>query len=854
MSRELAHPLSSLERTDASIDVVRPVALSEETRPVERLDLEASLAKARGRIPPLWPLKHFVAVNPFLGLRGMPFARACAEMRRITGADMLMSRKDYRALVDQGRITESDLEQAIRVAQSMPGGPRDLAALRKPLESEPVYDASTAVTVAEVVDRAHGLRTELHAVEEIAKWCAAYWDEGQAAWRMPWRALSPYSAWRAAARLDRTPELMGFRGFRSVVASLPDDPVTTIESVVRSLGLSGPALDAYLYRALFNIRGWAAYARYLGWYAELDGKEDNTIIELLAIRLAWDSALFVRFEGEPLRAAWTVAVDSMAKIDSEVDHELLVDAIFQTAFEASFQRDLISKLLVADDEDVSGTASMRPSLQATFCIDVRSEVFRRALETVEPKAQTIGFAGFFGFPIEYVPIGQSSGTAQCPVLLQPKFVVRETVAATDEDERTEILGLRLLRRRASKAWKSFKSSAVSSFVYVETAGLAFAAKLVGDATGLTRTVTHPSAEGLDSRLLPRIGPEIEAGTLGGRATGFTLRERIDTAETMLRAMSLTESFARLVMLTGHGSTTVNNPHASGYDCGACGGNPGEANARVAATILNDPDVRVGLAERDIVIPNDTWFLGCLHDTTTDEIRIFDREQIPASHSADLRRLQGWLGQASALARAERALPLGVPASAEIDAAIVKRSRDWSQVRPEWGLAGNAAFIAAPRRRTRGIDLGGRVFLHDYDWRRDDGWSVLELILTAPMVVASWINLQYYGSTVNQQAFGSGNKVLHNVVGTLGVLEGNGGDLRVGLPMQTLHDGKRFVHEPLRLSVFVEAPPEQIDAILGKHEGARDLVDNGWVHLFALTGDGRCCLHRTEAGSWMKVGA
>ncbi|HSN82739.1 MAG TPA: putative inorganic carbon transporter subunit DabA, partial [Polyangiales bacterium] len=152
----------------------------------------------------------------------------------------------------------------------------------------------------------------------------------------------------------------------------------------------------------------------------------------------------------------------------------------------------------------------------------------------------------------------------------------------------------------------------------------------------------------------------------------------------------------------------------------------------------------------------------------------------------------------------------------------------------------------------GIDLGGRVFLHDYDWRRDDGWSVLELILTAPMVVASWINLQYYGSTVNQQAFGSGNKVLHNVVGTLGVLEGNGGDLRVGLPMQTLHDGKRFVHEPLRLSVFVEAPPEQIDAILRKHEGARDLVDNGWLHLFALTDDGRCCLRRAEDGSWMKV--
>ncbi|KPK14683.1 MAG: hypothetical protein AMJ62_12190 [Myxococcales bacterium SG8_38] len=831
--------------------MVRPVAPSEETRPVEPLDLEASLAKARSRIPPLWPLKHFVAVNPFLGLRGMPFAKACAEMQRIAGADMVMSRHYYRALVEQGRITDGDLENAMRAAHSMPGAPRDLATLRNALESDPIYESSSVATVAEVVDRAHGLRTEPRAVEEIAKWCAAYWDEGQAAWRMPWRALPLYSAWRAAAHLDRTPDVMGFQGFRDIVQSLPDHPVTAIESIVEELALSGPALDAYLHRALFSIRGWAAYARYIGWYAELDGKEDKAMIHVLAIRLAWDYALFVLHDGEALRTAWTAAVASMAKTgQAELDRDLWVDTVLQTAFEASFQRDLIAKLLGAEAND--GAASVRPSVQAAFCIDVRSEVFRRALETVEPRAQTIGFAGFFGFPIEYVPIGQVSGTAQCPVLLKPRFVVRETVTAADEDERTEILGLRLLRRRASKAWKSFKGSAVSSFVYVETAGLTFAAKLVGDATGLTRPVTHPSAEGLDWGLLPRIGPEVEAGALAGRSTGFTLPERIDTAETMLRAMSLREGFARLVMLTGHGSTTVNNPHASGYDCGACGGNPGEANARVAASILNDPNVRAGLADRDIVIPNDTWFLGCLHDTTTDEITIFDREQIPASHSADLQQLEGWLEQASELARAERALLLGVPASVEVDAAIVKRSRDWSQVRPEWGLAGNAAFIAAPRQRTRSLDLGGRVFLHDYDWRRDEEWRVLELILTAPMVVASWINLQYYGSTVSQKAFGSGNKVLHNVVGTLGVLEGNAGDLRVGLPLQTLHDGKRFVHEPLRLSVFIEAPPEPIDTILRKHEGARELVDNGWVHLFALTDDGRCCLHRTQGGAWVKI--
>jgi uncharacterized protein YbcC (UPF0753/DUF2309 family) len=167
-----------------------------------------------------------------------------------------------------------------------------------------------------------------------------------------------------------------------------------------------------------------------------------------------------------------------------------------------------------------------------------------------------------------------------------------------------------------------------------------------------------------------------------------------------------------------------------------------------------------------------------------------------------------------------------------------RSRDWSQVRPEWGLANNAAFIAAPRERTKGLNLGGRVFLHNYDANLDTDKSTLELIMVAPMVVASWINLQYYGSTVNNRLFGSGNKVLHNVVGTFGVWQGNGGDLQSGLPLQSVHDGKRWKHEPLRLNVFIEAERSAIESIIAKQPGVRELVDNGWVNLFAMEASGK----------------
>jgi uncharacterized protein YbcC (UPF0753/DUF2309 family) len=230
-----------------------------------------------------------------------------------------------------------------------------------------------------------------------------------------------------------------------------------------------------------------------------------------------------------------------------------------------------------------------------------------------------------------------------------------------------------------------------------------------------------------------------------------------------------------------------------------------------------------LRTRGIDIPEDTWFLGCLHDTTTDNIEMFDTDDVPATHQEELRRVRGRLSRASSLARLERAALLGVPEGARAESRILARSRDWSQVRPEWGLAGNAAFIAAPRTRTRGIDLGGRVFLHDYDWRIDKNDAVLELIMTAPMVVASWINLQYYGSTVNNRAFGAGNKVLHNVTGAIGVLEGNAGDLKAGLPLQSVHDGKRFVHEPLRLNVFIEAPLDAINRVIGARAGRHSLA-------------------------------
>jgi uncharacterized protein YbcC (UPF0753/DUF2309 family) len=815
----------------------------------DRDAVEGAIAGACKRIAPLWPLKHFVAVNPFLGFEERTFHATCAMLHRVARVDMLMKREFYREALGSGRIEDRDLAAALAAAPRDWRAPASVAELKAALARDVIGKAKHAAhvaTVAEVLDSLAGgdrnaSRTAFM-TDEISKWCAAYFDDGQSAWRLPSRGLRPYAAWRAAMRHDLNAEAIGIANFRTLVAELPGDPIEAIETVVERQGVPLRAVEEYLYQALVDVGGWAAYARYLVWENELYGRPDDTLVQLLAIRIVWGYTLFVQRADPPFKDAWWRAMAEAAAPPQDEklgdDPDLIVDLLVHEAYEGAYQRRLLALLATPSIVASANGAPGRKMLQAAFCIDVRSEIFRRALEAADPAAETIGFAGFFGYPIEYVPIGNLRGGAQCPVLLTPAFTVCETVLGASNEEDDRILGLRRLRRRAAKAWKAFKIAAVSSFMFVETAGLLFVAKIFSDSLGLTRTVHDPNSDGLDPAVIGRLGPRIEARQVGDRETGFTPEQKVAMADAVLRAMSLTSNFARLVLMVGHGSTTVNNPHASGLDCGACGGHTGEANARVAAMICNDPDVRAGLRDRGIDIPADTWFLGCLHDTTTDEITVYDLDQAPQSHRAQIAEVRGTLAEAGTRTRRERAGLLGIERDARTDRRVLARSRDWAQVRPEWALARNAAFIAAPRSRTRGIDLDGRAFLHDYDWRADADFRTLHLIMTAPMVVATWINLQYYGSTVNNRVFGAGNKVLHNVTGTVGVLEGNAGDLKAGLPWQSVHDGTRFVHEPMRMSVFIEAPLEALSSTIAASAAVRNLVDNRWVHLFAIGDDGR----------------
>ncbi len=602
------------------------------------------------------------------------------------------------------------------------------------------------------------------------------------------------------------------------------------------------------------------------------------------------------------------------------------------AFEAGYEEELIKKLIVNSSSSPERTEKQgdppvsRPQAQAVFCIDVRSESYRRHLEHLGDY-ETFGFAGFFTAFIRYRGFGDHHETDQFPVVMKAKNRVREIPRSYQ--------GALLSRHRAGLAFvhavhrllHDLKEHVITPFVMVESLGwflgLPFFAKTLfpvwyqKSAAWMKRKFSPPVATTLTvDKLSKKEAEEILAAEeravvrqalrerfgrrgerisavavealrwealgekppvattdnefsiplklslqertlflqelrhryrINGRMassrlerltlTGYTLLEQVYTVETALRMMGLTARFARLVLLCGHGSTSENNPFESALDCGACGGNNGRPNARVFAAMANRPQVRESLLRKGIAIPYDTCFIAAQINTTTDEPELFDLEDLPPTHLKELSRLIQDLKAAGVQNAQERSLRFPEinkklpPRKAARH--VRRRSADWSQVRPEWGLSGNGAIIIGRRELTREADLEGRVFLHSYDHRLDPTGTFLEIIMTGPQVVAQWINMEHYFSTVDNTVYGSGSKIYHNVVGRIGIMLGPQSDLRVGLSPQTVMNGERPYHEPMRLLTLIEAPPERILSVVRRHPVLQDFYHHRWVRLIAL---------------------
>lgn len=773
------------------------------------LEIISAARAAQAAIPPAFPLGATVAVNPFLGQSGLGLAEAGQRMARVGGLRLTLPRAHFAAELAAGRITAADIAAVLTAGVTLEAV---LAAVAAPTAAAPTaaMPAPRQVpTVADLAAEVSGIDWPAIVLDRIGIYAAARFDQGQAMWPLAGTG-GFYEGWLQFATQDLAPEIAGLAGFAQRVAGAPEDAWAAVARVVSGLGIGSGEAEVYFHALLHRLGGWAQAARWKLWQAELAGDTDAAVTDLLAIRLIWEEALFAQY-GDRLQAAWAGAVRSFGESDAPVA-DLRIDAVLQAAAERAGQRRLGAVLA----GPAAGVSSV-PKVQAAFCIDVRSEVFRRALETVDDGIETIGFAGFFGLPLAHRPFGAVTHEAHLPVLLRPALQSAPDVAPQVEEAAR-------IAARAKRAWGRFRQAAVSSFAFVEAIGPVYGTKLVRDALGFGGGIA-----------VPEPAPVI---------AGMDVAAKVAVAAAVLGAMSLRSGFAPTVLLVGHGADVVNNPHQSALQCGACGGQTGEVSARALALMLNDGEVRAGLAGQGIDIPATTRFVAGLHDTVSDRITLFDVQ-------GDVAALRGWLDAAGALARAERAGRL--PGAGAEGRGLVRRGRNWAETRPEWGLAGCSAFIAAPRQRTVGRDLAGRAFLHSYDWRQDAGFGTLELILTAPVVVASWISLQYYGSVVAPEAFGGGNKLLHNVVGGFGVLEGHSGAPRVGLPWQSVHDGRGLQHDPLRLTVVIEAPAEAIAAVLARHDGVRALFDNGWLQLLRLDETGVLAQRLLPGLAWEPAG-
>lgn len=777
-------------------------------------------------------------------------------------------------------------------------------------------------TLGDWVDRLAGETVVESVNSQLIKWIAAFVDEGLAGWNMPLRERGFYRVWRTLAQEDRSVELLGIVQARRKIRELPEEPEAALLLHLQAMAIQRDRWGDYLSRHLAQLPGWAGFIRWRGDNPAYPAQRRYPVdaLQYLAVRLFYESEMVNRIcvdrweiagSRPALAEYWTARsasyrslMDSclpvmeeatrtlcrhvwrlfhlvqfleLTAVDlheaSQSDMEVLLawldcfpeeahGLVWLEAYEDEYRRYLLKKLNAHQKsrQQAGSKCEERPRAQGIFCIDARSESFRRHLEAQGPY-DTFGYAGFFGIPMSHVAFDRHDHLALCPILLSPNAEVVEVPRAGEESRMRDYLSGTRWHHLSQHLFHDLKHNPVASFILVDVLGVFFSIGLAG------KTLFRVSFHSLKNRLhrwlakpvvttipLDRSQDPAEAASHpSGLVIGFTHEEQAAFVEGGLRGIGLTKNFGRFVMVCGHGSQTDNNPYYSALDCGACGGSHGDPNARVFAAMANHPEVRRLLKDRGLIIPEDTWFLPAKHNTTTDRVTFYDLVDLPAGHVEDLNLFSRDLVEAGARQALERCHRLpGAPTNVSPQEAfghVGTRGMDWANARPEWGLSGNAAFLIGRRALTKGLDLGGRVFLHSYDPESDCDGGLLEKIMTAPLIVGELISLTYYFSAVDPWFYGSGSKVIHNIVSGIGVMLGSHSDIQKGLPLQSVNDGARHYHEPMRLLAVLEAPPARIQTIIERHLVLRHLFQNQWMNLVALDPDSHSFFRYLPDSAW-----
>ncbi|MGH0033858.1 MAG: DUF2309 domain-containing protein [Myxococcota bacterium] len=713
----------------------------------------------------------------------------------------------------------------------------------------------------------------------LIRFLGAFLDQGMAHWELAGRERGIY---RVFAETFRDGPGIAGRAYRELARLLRDDAAAkrgaagSLEHSLRSLGVDRDEWYDYLSADALALRGFAGMVR------QMETRPDRmpvrsvpaSLQDYLAVRALCERAALAAvlprlgFPGDlaglrdRLRPAagahspapsleeraWRifqaaqllgVGPDRLLDLaDAEVEElEREIAAFDETArrelLHRAFERRLRVRLLDALAQHQAWTPESPPAFQAVFCLDEREESFRRHLEEVEPRAETFGAAGFFGVAMYYRGATDARPRPLCPPAIQPHHSVTE-LRTSDGSPLARLESV--IERAVGLANKN---------LHVGSRTLARGAVLMSllGTLSLVPLVLRVLAPGLGRRLgrfaRPLRAPVRSEITVhrDASASGEPVKSGFDTDEmAQIVADQLLNmgigSPARLVFVVAHGSVSLNNPHESAHDCGACGGGAGGPNARAFARMANDPAVRERLAERGLPIPESSWFVGAQRNTASNEVVFFDEDRVPGSHREDLARARAAFEiarESEALERCRRFDGLSPSMSSRAALRHVEaRASDLAQPRPEYGHASNAFCVIGRRSRTRGLFLDRRAFLVSYDPSRDGDGAILGNVLGAVVPVVAGINLEYYFSTVDPTGYGSGTKLPHNVTGLLGVMDGAQSDLRTGLPWQMVE-----IHEPVRLTIVVECPPARLGSALDRLPDVDRLCRNRWLHFACL---------------------
>lgn len=675
---------------------------------------------------------------------------------------------------------------------------------------------------------------------ETIKWLQVYLDDGQATINMPLRKHGLYLAWKQLVLYD-TKLHNKDKQKKQWLKDLPETAEQAIFQCLQSLNILTEEWGQFLTLMLTTLPGWAGYIKYCTEWSTLGANHNHVSQEdYLAIRIIITTLL------------WSEAKE-------------LIDFHRKALMQSQFKNNLLKKIQVTENTyrlqllqklaKQSIQTATTPEAQLVFCIDVRSEPFRKNLEATG-NYQTFGFAGFFGIPVQITDEVTSESYSSCPVLLSPKHEVKESPCSNDACNKDRKGYSRLSGLK--KLYQSLKYTFSTPFALVEGIGIMSGAWM-GLRCLAPKTASQLKATVIKSLRNPQeVEPSID---------NIPFMEQCGYAENALKMIGLTDNFAPIVVFCGHGSATENNAYATLLDCGACGGRHGASNARILAAILNQSEIKDQLARKGIDIPPTTYFIAAEHNTTTDQVTLYgnyypdkmDKLKADLKKAGDensLLRLQQMdqkfnlsnvtihkrCGQLQKKARASKA-----------GFYTWLRSQDWAQVRPEWGLARNAAFIIAPRDLTYSLNLESRCFLHSYDYKQDPTGTYLTVILTAPMIVAQWINMQYLFSTIDNVAYGSGSKITKNITGKIGIMQGNASDLMTGLPLQSVcSNDRKAYHEPQRLLTVVFAPKNMLEKIINNQPVLQKLFGNGWVQLSCIEPSNRKIYLLNRDFTWQQI--